>query len=221
MAAVVIPDIFGSWLQGWRQAEADNWRDLAQYNSILKGQLDNAKEMATFDPNVRKTWIGADKDLVETMKSAAQTENELLGLDSAIANNLPSLRGQVAGVNYSERLRYTPQRNALDWDTLQYNDEHTRQENARIDRFNRQADPIRLQTLRLQKQALEQEIAALEKNLTAPGGGGVPGMPQPPAAQLYPNSPYTEAAQKAAAEEAEKRRKEAEDRLNNSTVMGY
>lgn len=217
MAAVVIPDIFGSWLQGRRQAEADNWRDLAQYNQILKGQLDNAKEMATFDPNVRKTWIGADKDMVEAMKSAAQTENELLGLDSAIANDLPSLRGQTARMKYGETLNYTPKRNALDWDVTQYNDERNRRENERIDTYNRQADPVRLESLKQQLKVLQKQIEILESG----GSLAAAGIHEPPAATLNPESPYTEAQQKQAEEEAEKRKKDLDARLSDNATMGY
>ena len=48
--------IFGSigqllpgYMEGQRQAVADNWNDLSQYNQIQEGQLNNLFNMQTFD----------------------------------------------------------------------------------------------------------------------------------------------------------------------------
>lgn len=54
--AVFIPDIFSGYMQGMRQANEDNWKDLSNYNATLGGQLGNAFKMATFDPAVRTAW---------------------------------------------------------------------------------------------------------------------------------------------------------------------
>lgn len=54
MPAVFLPDIFGAYLSGRRAAITDNWNDLKDYNAVLKGQLSNAYDMATFGDRVRQ-----------------------------------------------------------------------------------------------------------------------------------------------------------------------
>ena len=50
--AIFIPDLFGSYVDGREKAIDSNWKDFTNYNESLKGQLDNAKTMATFDSDV-------------------------------------------------------------------------------------------------------------------------------------------------------------------------
>jgi len=50
--AIFIPDLFGSYVDGREKAIESNWKDFTNYNESLKGQLQNAKTMATFDSDV-------------------------------------------------------------------------------------------------------------------------------------------------------------------------
>ena len=47
--AIFIPDLFGSYVDGREKAIDSNWKDMQNYNSVLNGQIDNARDMATFD----------------------------------------------------------------------------------------------------------------------------------------------------------------------------
>ena len=50
--AIFIPDLFGSYVDGREKAIDSNWKDMQNYNSVLGGQIDNARDMATFDGKV-------------------------------------------------------------------------------------------------------------------------------------------------------------------------
>ena len=50
--AIFIPDLFGSYVDGREKAIDSNWKDMQNYNSVLNGQIDNARDMATFDSKV-------------------------------------------------------------------------------------------------------------------------------------------------------------------------
>lgn len=50
--AIFIPDLFGSYVDGREKAIDSNWKDMQNYNSVLGGQIDNARDMATFDSKV-------------------------------------------------------------------------------------------------------------------------------------------------------------------------
>ena len=71
---IFIPDLFTSYINGRRQAVADNWQDLSNYNQIAAGQLNNAFNMATFDPRVR------------IAESQAQLGEQNAGLGGAITD---------------------------------------------------------------------------------------------------------------------------------------
>lgn len=115
MAAVSFPDIFGGWLQGRRSAEADNWRDLNQYNQVLSGQLKNAYDMATFDPRVRQSWIGADKSLVDVLTGAATADDTMAQLDAAQRYDLANQQAAAKSLGYQQYMQYTPQINDLNY----------------------------------------------------------------------------------------------------------
>ena len=50
--AIFIPDLFGSYVDGREKAIDSNWKDMQNYNGVLGGQIDNARDMATFDSKV-------------------------------------------------------------------------------------------------------------------------------------------------------------------------
>ena len=50
--AIFIPALFGSYVDGREKAIDSNWKDMQNYNGVLGGQIDNARDMATFDSKV-------------------------------------------------------------------------------------------------------------------------------------------------------------------------
>ena len=50
--ALFFPDLFGSNVDGREKAINSNWKDMQNYNGVLGGQNDNARDMATFDSKV-------------------------------------------------------------------------------------------------------------------------------------------------------------------------
>ena len=50
--AIFIPDLFGSYVDGREKAIDSNWKDMKNYNDVLGGEVDNARDMATFDAKV-------------------------------------------------------------------------------------------------------------------------------------------------------------------------
>ena len=50
--AIFIPDLFGSYVDGREKAIDSNWKDMKNYNDVLGGEVDNARDMATFDGKV-------------------------------------------------------------------------------------------------------------------------------------------------------------------------
>lgn len=91
--AVFIPDIFSGYLNGIRQANQDNWTDATNYNKVLQGQMQNAYNMATFDPSVRQEWNNAAISDMNTLQNNLTTRraanqyalNKALGIDEASA----------------------------------------------------------------------------------------------------------------------------------------
>lgn len=131
--AVFIPDIFSGYMQGMRQANEDNWKDLSNYNSTLQGQLGNAFKMATFDPAVRTAWnqgqmsdnattlnnLGTDAARRQTAVFMQNYGPEMQGMYNlqALQNNL-GLQGDqynVSKMNAALAQMYTPKNMELQY----------------------------------------------------------------------------------------------------------
>jgi len=98
---IFIPDIFSGWLAGARQANADNWQDLANYNNVLGGQLNNAFAMDTYDPSVRAAWDkGYNADL-STIQNAMTTDQlmKLFNLGNAAGLDEAKVAATLSGYN--------------------------------------------------------------------------------------------------------------------------
>ena len=112
--AIFIPDLFGSYVDGREKAIDSNWKDFTNYNESLKGQLSNAKTMATFDSDVAERAGQADSAVAkgaEDLSSAKNTTylNELMNhilhsgdLGKALA--LANYQGLYANAAASPRL---------------------------------------------------------------------------------------------------------------------
>ena len=112
--AIFIPDLFGSYVDGREKAIDSNWKDFTNYNESLKGQLSNAKTMATFDSDVAERAGQADSAVAkgaEDLSSAKNTTylNELMNrilhsgdLGKALA--LANYQGLYANASASPQL---------------------------------------------------------------------------------------------------------------------
>lgn len=61
------------YIQGRRQAIADNWQDLQNYNNIQQGQLNNAFTEATWQPRLDLMYDSARRSQMNTIVSGLNT----------------------------------------------------------------------------------------------------------------------------------------------------
>ena len=103
---IFIPDLFTSYINGRRQAVADNWQDLSNYNQIAAGQLNNAFNMATFDPRVRIAESQAQLGEQNNALGGALTDQALAQIALQNKKNIPDLStsAQATGFNYQQAL---------------------------------------------------------------------------------------------------------------------
>ena len=103
---IFIPDLFTSYINGRRQAVADNWQDLSNYNQVAAGQLNNAFNMATFDPRVRIAESQAQLGEQNNALGGALTDQALAQIALQNKKNIPDLNtsAQAAGFNYQQAL---------------------------------------------------------------------------------------------------------------------
>ena len=103
---IFIPDLFTSYINGRRQAVADNWQDLSNYNQIAAGQLNNAFNMATFDPRVRIAESQAQLGEKNNALGGAMTDQYLTQIALQNKKNIPDLStsAQATGFNYQQAL---------------------------------------------------------------------------------------------------------------------
>lgn len=95
---IFIPDLFTGYINGRRAAIQDNWQDAQNYNSVMKGQLDNALTMQTMADSARKSNASANvADMNQTI-AGARTDNELDLLNKQRANNLNALKAQLEAI---------------------------------------------------------------------------------------------------------------------------
>ena len=95
---IFIPDLFTGYINGRRAAIQDNWKDAENYNSVMKGQLDNALAMQTMADSARKSNASANvADMNQTI-AGARTDNELDLLMKQRANNLNALKAQLEAI---------------------------------------------------------------------------------------------------------------------------
>ena len=95
---IFIPDLFTGYINGRRAAIQDNWKDAENYNSVMKGQLDNALAMQTMADSARRSNASANvADIYQTI-AGARTDNELDLLMKQRANNLNALKAQLEAI---------------------------------------------------------------------------------------------------------------------------
>lgn len=95
---IFIPDLFTGYINGRRAAIQDNWQDAQNYNSVMKGQLDNALAMQTMADSARKSNASANMADMNQTIAGARTDNELDLLNKQRANNLNDLKAQLEAI---------------------------------------------------------------------------------------------------------------------------
>lgn len=95
---IFIPDLFTGYINGRRAAIQDNWQDAQNYNSVMKGQLDNAIAMQTMADTARKSNASANVADMNQALTGARTDNELDLLNKQRANNLNDLKAQLEAI---------------------------------------------------------------------------------------------------------------------------
>lgn len=104
---IFIPDLFTGYINGRRAAIQDNWQDAQNYNSVMKGQLDNALAMQTMADSARKSNASANvADMNQTI-AGARTDNELDLLNKQRANNLNALKAQLEAIQAQYNIDFT------------------------------------------------------------------------------------------------------------------
>lgn len=98
---IFIPDLFTSYINGRRQAVADNWQDLSNYNQIAAGQLNNAFNMATFDPRVRIAESQAQLGEQNTALGGATTDQALAQIALQNKYNVPQQKALAESSTYA------------------------------------------------------------------------------------------------------------------------
>lgn len=102
---IFIPDLFTSYINGRRQAVADNWQDLSNYNQIAAGQLNNAFNMATFDPRVRIAKSQAQLEEQNTALGDAMTDQYLRHIAAQNKLNIPDLSASAQQALYNHNIK--------------------------------------------------------------------------------------------------------------------
>ena len=102
---IFIPDLFTSYINGRRQAVADNWQDLSNYNQIAAGQLNNAFNMATFDPRVRIAESQAQLGEQNAGLGSAMTDQYLRHIAAQNKLNIPDLSASAQQALYSHNIK--------------------------------------------------------------------------------------------------------------------
>lgn len=95
---IFIPDLFTGYINGRSAAIKDNWQDAQNYNSVMKGQLDNALAMQTMADSARKSNASANMADMNQTIAGARTDNELDLLNKQRANNLNALKAQLEAI---------------------------------------------------------------------------------------------------------------------------
>lgn len=98
---IFIPDLFTSYINGRRQAVADNWQDLSNYNQVAAGQLNNAFNMATFDPRVRSAEATAQMTEQNNATNAKLTDQNIALMNYQNQYNVPLQKALAESSTYA------------------------------------------------------------------------------------------------------------------------
>lgn len=102
-----IASLFPGYIQGRRQAIADNWQDLQNFNNIQQGQISNAFLEDTFQPRLDMAYNNARRDAMNTLVSGGNTALYFAGLPGAYydAQIKNAYTPALSNANYSAQLQ--------------------------------------------------------------------------------------------------------------------
>lgn len=89
--ALIIPDLFTPYINGRRQAIADNWTDMANYNAVQKGQIDNLEALGSLAANINKAYEETDYWALRNLSNQYQLDMLARTYPYLVQNNIRNL----------------------------------------------------------------------------------------------------------------------------------
>lgn len=89
--ALVIPDLFTPYLNGRRQAIADNWQDLSNYNTVQQNQLSNLIDLGTLSADINKAYEDTDQVALQNLSNQYQLDMLARLYPYILSNNIRNL----------------------------------------------------------------------------------------------------------------------------------
>lgn len=89
--ALVIPDLFTPYLNGRRQAIADNWQDLSNYNTVQQNQLSNLEDLGTLSADINKAYEVTDHIALQNLSNQYQLDMLARLYPYILSNNIRNL----------------------------------------------------------------------------------------------------------------------------------
>ena len=89
--ALVIPDLFTPYLTGRRQAIADNWQDLKDYNTVQQDQLSNLRDLGTLSADINRAYEDTDQVALQNLSNQYQLDMLARLYPYILSNNIRNL----------------------------------------------------------------------------------------------------------------------------------
>ena len=89
--ALVIPDLFTPYLNGRRQAIADNWQDLTNYNTVQRNQLSNLRNLGTLSADINRAYEFTDQTALQNLSNQYQLDMLARLYPYILSNNIRNL----------------------------------------------------------------------------------------------------------------------------------
>lgn len=89
--ALVIPDLFTPYLAGRRQAIADNWQDLSNYNTVQQNQLSNLRDLGTLSADINRAYEVTDQIALQNLSNQYQLDMLARLYPYILSNNIRNL----------------------------------------------------------------------------------------------------------------------------------
>lgn len=89
--ALVIPDLFTPYLTGRRQAIADNWQDLTNYNTVQRNQLSNLRDLGTLSADINRAYEVTDQIALQNLSNQYQLDMLARLYPYILSNNIRNL----------------------------------------------------------------------------------------------------------------------------------
>lgn len=80
--------VLPGYVEGYRNAVKDNWSDMANYNTVEKGQIDNLYNMVTFGNDVDRSNYNTEIARLSLLRGAGDTGLYLAGYPGMLADRM-------------------------------------------------------------------------------------------------------------------------------------